>query len=229
MILSKQRNTFRTHIHAFVILVLVIFLTGVAIDGTKLFNTHKTLNQAVAQLSPTVIPISPGWKLLQSQDMNFKLQYPSTLSFEEKEYRPGDMIVFNSHANSNGQDIGLVISYTTKDIIRNPNNRFLIDVLLTSPVGNVPTGNIEGYGDNVITKIADLTINSHRAVHATLFRKGGTLQQPRYCETYSVLKDSNHYYSLDTCTTNETYAGAKAEVTQYSGLMEEIVNTFTIN
>ena len=206
---------------AFILILFWIARTG--------WTKNATQQTTVAQLSPTDILVMSGWKLLQSKNMHFTLQYPSNLSAEEKEYRPGDKIVFNSHANSNGQPIGLVISYATKDIIKSPNSQFLIDVLLTSPVGNVPAGNIEGYGDNIITKLADLTINGHRAVHATLFRKGGTLQQPRYCETYFVLKDSNYYYSLGTCTTDTTYTVAKADVDQYSSLMEEIVNTFTID
>jgi hypothetical protein len=156
--------------------------------------------------------------------MHFTIQYPSNHSLEEHEYRPGDRILFDSH-NPNGRNVGLEISYATGGM---PNDHSFSDALLNASVGNVPTENIEGYGDNVITKIADLTINGHRAVHATFFRKGGIYQEPRFCESYIVVKDSNSDYLLDACTTNATYEGAKAEVTQYSSLMEQIVNTFMI-
>jgi hypothetical protein len=189
-----------------------------------------TIPSSTPVISP--LPVTPGWKLLQfqSQEMHFTLQYPSNLSLEnpsveDKVYKPAPRILFMAQ-DPNGRPIGLNISYAADDT---SNDRSSNDVLFNAPVGNVPSENIQGYSDTVIIKIADLTINGHRAVHATFFRKGSTYQEPRFCESYIVQKDSGHEYSLDACTTDGTsYSELQAKVTQYSGLMGQIVNTFTI-
>lgn len=205
----------------------ILLLVGVSLYFVSQKSTKAPLTYSTVTPIPTVTPVMPGWKVLRLENgWHLTLQYPPNMVVS---YHTGSITLAHSKAGGFFFNIMFVpLNNYDERIYGIP----LVKTLLPAPIGKIPTDTIKSYERNTITKVADLMVDGHRAVHFTDYDPGSTQVPGGYSDRYFIMQDYSSYYDIETFANlrNEfELPVAKAQVEKYSNPLEEVINTIRIN